>query len=173
MRRGTLVLGLLLALTACSVTVTVPLPPQEVKVPVASDTMGLIVYPADPPPFPSPGSVLKNVVVRGTLEANQKLNLTLDLYARTTDPKNDGNCIALRDFATTYAYACPPGPEDGPIGRATFNGTASASLQLQGEKLTQGLQQGRIWLGVMVQGLPAGQVALIFKNLVATVTLGL
>jgi predicted component of type VI protein secretion system len=43
MRRGTLVLGLLLALTACSVTVTVPLPPQEVKVPVASDTMGLIV----------------------------------------------------------------------------------------------------------------------------------
>jgi len=173
MRRSAFLLGLLLALTACSVTVTVPLPPQEVKAPVAPDTMGLIVYPADPPSFPSPGSALKNVVVRGTLEANQNLNLTLDLYARVSDPKQDKNCVALSDFASTYAYVCTPGPENGPIGRASFSNAASGPLQLQGEKLTQGLQQGRVWLGVMVQGLPAGQVTFTFKNLVATVTLGL
>ena len=47
MRRGTLLLGLLLALTACSATFTVNLPDQTLKLPGLSDTGGRIVYPKE------------------------------------------------------------------------------------------------------------------------------
>jgi hypothetical protein len=43
MRRGTLVLGLLPALTACSATVTVSLPDQTLDLPGLTDTVGKVV----------------------------------------------------------------------------------------------------------------------------------
>jgi hypothetical protein len=46
-RRLTLVLGLLLAFTACSVTVTVDLPDQTLDLPDLTDTGGKVVYPKD------------------------------------------------------------------------------------------------------------------------------
>ena len=159
-------------LAACSVSFTIPLSDQAVQLPALGDTLGRVVYPAEAQTFPTPGGVLKDVQVTGTLEASQPLFLTLDLYARTKDPAQDGNCLALSDFQKVYAYACALGPEDGHIGRASFAGT-SAPLSLKGEKLTQGVQGGRLWLGVMVQGLPSGGLTLTFKNLKATFTLGL
>ncbi|BAW00992.1 uncharacterized protein TTMY_0582 [Thermus thermophilus] len=155
-------------LAACSVSFTIPLPDQTVQLPALGGTLGRVVYPAQAQSFPPPGGVLKDVQVTGTLEASQPLSLTLDLYARTKDPAQDENCLALGG----YAYACALGPEDGPIGRASFAGT-SAPLSLKGEKLTQGVQEGRLWLGAMVQGLPNGGLTLTFKNLKATLTLGL
>jgi hypothetical protein len=47
MRRGALLLGLLLALTACSATVTVSLPDQTLDLPGLTDTGGKVVYPKD------------------------------------------------------------------------------------------------------------------------------
>ncbi|GAB5601509.1 hypothetical protein FJNA_00330 [Thermus sp. FJN-A] len=165
-----LALGSLLA--ACSVTVSVSLPDQTVQIPALGDTAGKVIYPANPQGFSPPGSVLKDVQVTGTLEASQSLTLTLDLYARTLDPAQDNNCLALRDFQNVYAYACTLGPEDGHIGEAAFSGSAQATLTLRGEKLTQGVQGGRVWLGAMAQGLPGGNLTFTFKNLKATVTLG-
>jgi hypothetical protein len=166
-----LALGALLA--ACSLPLTIPLPDQTVEVPALGDTAGKVVYPAKPQTFTSPGSVLKDVRVEGTLEASQPLLLTLDLYARTQDPAQDPNCQPLGDLTTPYAYACAVGAEDGPIGEASFQGTSTTSLSLNGPKLTEGLQQGRLWLGVKVQGLPAARITFTFKNLRATFTLGL
>lgn len=166
-----LVLGPLLA--ACSATLTLPLPDQTVTVAALGDTAGRVVYPAEPMTFSSPGSALKDARVEGTLEASQSLLLTLDLYARTQDPAQDKDCIGLSDLTRTYAYACSVGPEDGPIGQAHFQRTSTTSLSLAGPKLTEGLQQGKLWLGVMAQGLPAPQVTFTFKNLRATLTLGL
>lgn len=166
-----LALGTLLA--ACSATFTLPLPDRSVRVAAVGDTAGRVVYPAEALSFSPPGGVLKDARVEGVLEASQPLLLTLDLYARTQDPAQDPGCLALPDPTTPYAYACSVGPEDEKVGEARFNGTSTASFSLKGTHLTEGLQQGRLWLGVMAQGLPAAQVTLTFKNLRATLTLGL
>ncbi|WP_018111428.1 hypothetical protein [Thermus igniterrae] len=168
-----LTLGLTALLAACSFSLTLPLPDQTLKVPAMADTQGQVVYPAQALTFPAPGGVVKGVRVEGTLEASQSLTLTLALYARTQDPENDPDCLALRDFTQTYAYACPMGPEDEKVGEATFTASRAASLALSGQNLTQGVQQGRLWLGMMASGLPAGQLELTFKKLKAIVSVGL
>jgi hypothetical protein len=95
MRRGTLVLGLLLALTACSVTVTVSLPDQTLDLPGLTDTDGKVVYPKDGLSFsPPPVDVVRGIRVEGVLEASQPLNITLAFYARTQDPSQDPACAA-------------------------------------------------------------------------------
>lgn len=67
MRRGTLVLGLLLALTACSVTVTVSLPDQTLDLPGLTDTGGKVVYPKDGLSFiPPPVDVVQGIRVEGS-----------------------------------------------------------------------------------------------------------
>jgi hypothetical protein len=77
MRRGTLVLGLLLALTACSVTVTVDLPDQSLDLPGLADTGGKVVYPKDGLSFsPPPVDVVRGIRVEGVLEASEPLNIT-------------------------------------------------------------------------------------------------
>ncbi|WP_234554190.1 MULTISPECIES: hypothetical protein [Thermus] len=165
-------LGLSLLLAACSVRVTVPLPNQQVTVAMVGDTLGQVIYPAQAMEFP--GVPVKSVEVSGTLEANQPLTLTLNLYARLTDPASDPSCTALSDFTTTYAYACPVGPDDERVGSATFALSQSTSLTLKGQNLTYGVQAGKLWLGVQLnQALPAPQVEFTFKDLKATVVAGL
>ncbi|WP_038057605.1 hypothetical protein [Thermus amyloliquefaciens] len=172
MKRLLASLGLSFLLAACSVSVTVPLPEQRVTLAAVGDTLGRVVYPAKPMEFP--GVPVKGVEVSGVLEANQPLTLTLNLYARLTNPASDPNCIALSDFTTVYAYACPVGPDDEKVGSASFTLSQSSPLALNGQNLTQGVQAGKLWLGVEVnQGLPAGPVDFTFKNLKATVTVGL
>ncbi|WP_105316554.1 hypothetical protein [Thermus tenuipuniceus] len=165
------ILGLSLLLAACSVSVTVPLPDQKVTVAAVGDTFGQVIYPAQAMEFP--GVRVKNVEISGTLEANQPLRLTLDLYARLKNPAEDRSCTALLDFATVYAYACPVGPDDEKVGSATFTLSQRASLTLRGGNLTRGVQEGRLWLGVQLnQTLPTAQVEFAFKNLKATLIVG-
>ncbi|WP_038043437.1 hypothetical protein [Thermus tengchongensis] len=163
-------LGLSLLLAACSMSVTVPLPDQKVTLATMIDTVGRVVYPAKPMAFPSVPA--KGVEVSGVLEASQPLALTLSLYARLSDPATDPQCLALSDFTTTYA--CPVGPNDEKVGSATFTLSQSAPLTLKGQNLTRGVQEGRLWLGVEASNsLPAGPVEFAFKNLKATLIVGL
>ncbi|MCS6869393.1 hypothetical protein [Thermus sp.] len=173
MRRfGMLALGITL-LAACSFNLTVPLPEQRVQVPLA-DSQGRVVYPAQTLSFPPPGGVVRRAEVRGTLEADQALNATLALYVRLQDPEEDPSCLALRDpNGTPLGYACPVGPGDEKVGEASFAASKTAPLGLRGEQLTQGVQSGKLWLGLQVQGLPSGLVELRFKDLKAILTLGL
>lgn len=80
MRRGALLLGLLLVLTACSVTFTVNLPDQTLELPGLSDTGGKIVYPQNGPSLePPPVDVIRGLRVEGVLEASRTLdNITLE-----------------------------------------------------------------------------------------------
>jgi len=90
------VLGLLLALTACSVTVTVSLPDQTLDLPGLTDTGGKVVYPKDGLSFdPPPVDVVRGIRVEGVLEASTLLNVTLEFYARTQDPSQDDACTAF------------------------------------------------------------------------------
>jgi len=178
MRRVTLALGLLLALTACSVTVTVPLPPQEVKVPVASDIGGKVVYPKDGLSFsPPPVDVVRGIRVEGVLEASQPLDITLEFYARTQDPSQDPACTAPTFpqgiGVEPVIYFCSIGPNDQKVGQATFQNSQQASFTLQGTKLTEGIKAGRLWLGIKASGLPSTPLTLTFLNMKAYVTVGL
>jgi hypothetical protein len=183
MRRGTLVLGLLLALTACSVTVTVDLPDQSLDLPGLTDTGGKVVYPKDGLSFsPPPVDVVRGIRVEGVLKAetSQPLNITLEFYARTQDPSRDPACTAPTfPFAPQgigvepAIYLCSIGPNDQKVGQATFQNSQQASFTLQGTKLAEGIKAGRLWLGIKASGLPSTPLTLTFLNMKAYVTVGL
>ena len=175
MRRGTLVLGLLLALTACSATVTVPLPDQTLDLPDLPgliDTGGKVVYPKDGLSFAPPSvDVVRGIRVEGVLEASEPLNATLEFYARTRDPSQDSACTA--PLPGVDIYLCSIGPDDQKVGQATFQNSQQASFTLQGTKLTEGIKAGRLWLGIKASGLPSDPITLTFLNMKAYVTVGL
>jgi hypothetical protein len=181
MRRVTLVLGLLLALTACSVTVTVDLPDQTLDLPGLTDTGGQIAYPKDGLSFtPPPVDVVRSLRVEGVLEASQPLNLALEFYARTQDPSQDPACqlptlpLVPQGIGVEPAiYLCPIGPADEKVGEAHFQNSQQASFTLQGTKLTEGIKAGRLWLGIKASGLPSAPLRLTFRNMKAYVTVGL
>jgi hypothetical protein len=170
MRRGTLVLGLLLALTACSVTVTVSLPDQSLDLPGLTDTGGKVVYPKDGLSFdPPPVDVVRSLRVEGVLEASTLLNVTLEFYARTQDPSQDPACTAFTlPGAGSSIYFCSIGPndqKDQKVGQATFQNSQQASFTLQGTKLAEGIKEGRLWLGIKASGLPSTSLTLTFSNM--------
>ena len=164
-----LVLSLGFLLAACSLTVTVPLPDQTFGFQALPDTQGKILYPKDPVSFSPPPVSPRNVVLEGTLEASQSLNTSLTFYVRLGDPKDDSDC---RDLEIIPAYACSIGPEDEGSGEASFNNSPSAPLTLRGGNLTQGIAQGRFWLGLKAEGLPSSAVTLTLKDAKARVTVG-
>jgi len=172
------VLGLLLALTACSVTVTVSLPDQTLDLPGLTDTGGKVVYPKDGLSFdPPPVDVVRGIRVEGVLEASTLLNVTLEFYARTQDPSQDDACTAFTlPGAGSSIYFCSIGPndqKDQKVGQATFQNSKQASFTLQGTKLAEGIKEGRLWLGIKASGLPSTPTRLTFRNMRAHVTLGL
>ena len=186
MRRGALLLGLLLALTACSATFTVNLPDQTLELPGLSDTGGRIVYPQnglslEPPPV----DVIRGLRVEGVLKASKDskpliLSLTLEFYARTKDPSQDPDCQPLSlPFAPQgigvepALYLCPVGPEDEKVGEASFQNSQQASFTLQGPKLAEGIKAGKLWLGIKASGLPSTPLTLTFRDMKAYVTVGL
>ncbi len=180
MRRLTLVLGLLLALTACSVTVTVDLPDQTLDLPGLADTGGKVVYPKDGLSFdPPPVNVVRSLRVEGVLEASEPLNITLEFYARTQDPSQDPACTAPTPTfpqgigVEPAIYLCSIGPDDQKAGQATFQNSQQASFTLQGTKLAEGIKAGRLWLGIKASGLPSTPLRLTFRNMKAYVTVGL
>lgn len=178
MRRGTLVLGLLLALTACSVTVTVSLPDQTLDLPGLTDNGGKVVYPKDGLSFSLPPvDVVRGIRVEGVLKASTLLNVTLEFYARTQDPSQDDACTAFTlPGAGSSIYFCsidPNDQKDQKVGQATFLNSQQASFTLQGTKLTEGIKAGRLWLGIKASGLPSTSLTLTFLNMKAYVTVGL
>jgi hypothetical protein len=174
MRRGTLVLGLLPALTACSATVTVSLPDQTLDLPGLTDTVGKVVYLKDGLSFdPPPVDEVRGIRVEGVLEASEPLNATLEFYARTRDPNRDSACTAPPFPGVENIYFCSIGPDDQKVGQATFQNSQQASFTLQGTKLTEGIKAGRLWLGIKASGLPSAPLRLTFLNMKAYVTVGL
>ncbi|WP_330848628.1 hypothetical protein [Thermus thermamylovorans] len=86
-------------------------------------------------------------------------------HVRLGDPGEDPGCQPLPG-----GYACPAEP-GARVGEAAFAGTSTASLVLEGAGLTQGVREGRFWLGLLGEGLPAGGT-LTLKDLRATVVVG-
>lgn len=169
--RGLLGLALGLLLSACSIPITVSLPDKTLELPGLPDTLGKVVYPQEALVFTPPAvDVVKGLRVEGLLEASQPLTATLEFYTRTKDPSADRGCQAPPPGSAVYL--CAIGPDDEKVGEAVFNGSQQASFTLQGTLLTQGIKQGRLWLGLKYSGLPSTPLTLAFKNMKAIVTVG-
>jgi hypothetical protein len=174
MNRIALIPGLLLAFTACSLTVTLPLPDQSLNLPGLTDTGGGVVYPGNGLSFdPPPVNVAQGIRVEGAIEASQPLNVTLEFYARTQDPSQDPAC-ATPPFlgGGSGAYFCTGSWGDQKVGQATFQNSERASFTLQGSELAEGIKAGRLWLGIKASGLPSTPLTLTFRNMKAYVTVG-
>ncbi len=156
---------LALVLGACSLPITIGLPDQPLQISGLLPTGDMVLYPKDPLTFsPPPVDVIQSVEVRGRAVANQPLNATIGVYGRVNDPSQ--GCTPSGDF-----YLCPRGGEE-KLGELSFNSSPETSFTLQGQALTQGVKRGQLWLGVGVQGLPAGGVHLELKDMQATVRIG-
>ena len=156
---------LALALGACALPITIGLPDQTLDIPSLLHTGDLVLYPKDPLTFNRPPvDVVQSVEVRGRAVANQPLNATLEVYGRVQSPP------CGLDPSGSF-YLCPKDQEER-LGELAFNGTSQTSFTLQGQALTQGVKEGRLWLGVGVQGLPAGGVRLELKDMQATLRTG-
>ncbi|WP_337845839.1 hypothetical protein [Thermus sp.] len=170
--KGFLGLALGVLLSACSIPITVNLPDQTLELPGLSDTFGKVVYPQEALASTPPSvDVVKGLRVDGLLEASQPLTATLEFYARTKDPSADPGCQAP-PLGSAGVYLCAIGPDDEKVGEAVFNGSQQASFTLQGTKLTEGIKQGKLWLGLKYQGLPSTPLTLTFKDMKATITVG-
>lgn len=155
---------LALALAACSLPVTVRLQDQTLNLPAVLPTGNQVLY-KDPLRFdPPPVDVIQDVQVTGEAQASQTLNLTLSVYGRAQDPAS--NCTSYGDF-----YSCPADREE-KLGDLVFQNQNQTTFTLKGEALTQGIKQGKLWLGVSVQGPLTGGVTLTLKNMQATVRVG-
>lgn len=164
--------SLLLTLAACSFTVTVDIPEQSFQAQALPNTQGRILYPKKATTFNPPPVAPKSVVLTGTLEADQTLNTTLSFYVRLEDPSSDPNCMDLSSYKIP-AYACSIGLSDEKAGEASFNSATATTLTLGGKNVTQGIAQGKFWLGLEASGLPSIMVTFTLKNAKATVTVGL
>ncbi len=161
---GCLTLGLL---SACSFTVTVPLPDQTLTL-TASYTAGKILYPKTPLSASAPIQTAR-VILTGEAELSPPTPISLDVYARASAPSG---CVDLSPWGVN-AYACDVSPADANVGRIDFTGTQTTSFtlgQTGGEILAQGINQGQLWLGVKVAGTGSVNATLRLKNMKATVT---
>lgn len=160
---GLLTLGLL---AACSAPVTVRLPDQTF--PISASTLGKVIYPKDPLSFERPPVRATKVVVRGEAELSSYFPLSLDVYARVSEPSE---CSEFFDV-----YVCGADHEGTLVGRIDPKEASSTSFTLGeqgGEALAQGINQGRLWLGVKVGGTRSLDTTLTLKNMTATVTVRL
>lgn len=161
---GFLTLGLL---AACSVTVTVPLPNQTLAL-TAPNTVGRVIYPKDPLAFPPPPVQAVRIVITGEAELSPYAPLSLDVYARVSAPSG---CL---EYSTIYV--CDISREDTYVGQIDLSKASPTSFTLGeqgGETLAQGVNQGRLWLGVKVGGTGSSGATLTLKNMTATVTVRL
>lgn len=158
---GLLTLGLL---AACSVTVIVNLPDQTLPL-TASNTVGKVIYPKDPLAFSPPPVQALRIVVTGEAELSPYAPLSLDVYARASAP--------LGCFGYSTIYVCDISPEDTYVGQIDLTKASRTSFTLGqqgGETLAQGVNQGRLWLGVKVGGTGSPNATLYLKKMTATVT---
>ncbi|MER3603347.1 MAG: hypothetical protein C4298_06025 [Thermus sp.] len=163
---GYLTLGLL---SACSFTVTVPLPDQTLTL-TASNTTGKILYPKTPLGASAPIQTAR-VILTGEAELSPFTPISLDVYARTSAPSPSSGCVDLSPYVD--AYACDVTQADAIVGRIDFKAAQTTSFtlgQTGGEILARGINQGQLWLGVKVAGTGSVNATLHLKNMKATVT---
>jgi hypothetical protein len=165
-----LVLGV--ALVACGILpLRLSLDNLNLTIPLVAYTNGNVIYPKNPSVFNQPPINISSVKLEGKANANNVLaDVNVFLHARTTNPSLDSNCTVQADF-----ILCPK------AGQIKINSSA-LSLASTGSKRTfafddangvlrDGVNAGKIWVGLEVASGAAANMGLQLSELLATVTI--
>ncbi len=174
LRTSALVLTLAAALAACSkAPLNVPLSDFSIQVDALVDTAGKVVYPKNPAKFRDSVVDVKSITLTGNLTYSATAGsnqLTLTFYASVDDPGNhSGNCQDYTSF-----YLCDPAGEKAISQPKTFTKGEKSPIELGSpnpDVLSTGINQGKIWIGALVQDSLALDSRLEFTDMVAHVVL--
>lgn len=148
-----LLLGLLMGCTNAPLTVAL----QDFDVPIATVQSGQAVFSKQN--FNRPPVALTAVALEGSLTYQQG-NISLSFYTSEGEP-----CAP-----TGGVYACNPNdPNIQAAGSASFQTGSTQPLRLSGSKLTSGINNGNLWIGVKLESGLATAGTLQFRNMVAKV----
>ncbi len=143
-----------------------PVPPYVLNVVgIPESRERVAIYLKEPPAFNPPEYDVRWFSLVLVLETPQPLNANVGVYARTEDPAQDPSCAPLtarlQDSgfeADFFAYVCAVGANDSKVGEAPFENAKHAFVKeessLDTSKVIEGIQRGKLWLGVDPSGLP-------------------
>jgi len=160
-------------LSSCgNAPVSVRLDDFSIKVDALANTLGKVVYPKQAATFEKSGLHVKTVTLNGKLTYSADIgsdSLTMAFYARLSDPKDAGCSDA------GLAWLCDKANETPISDPQTFQKDTPTPFSL-GDKnptiLADGINQGKIWIGVEVtEESAATGVTFDFTDMVANVTL--
>jgi xanthosine utilization system XapX-like protein len=149
-----------------------PVPPHTLNlVGVPGPRKEVVVYPKEPPAFKPLEDDVRWVSLPLFLNAPQSLNANVGVYARTKDVTQDPSCVPLTarlqnpsingDFS---AYVCAVSANDSKVGEALFENAKYASLEgvsaPGASTIAEGIQKGKLWLGVDPSSLPPTPITL-------------
>lgn len=110
--------------------------------------------------FEKPPVGLTKASLEGTL--TYKTGVSFTFYAADTEP-----C----ETQTNGLYLCDQNPDIEVIGSASFDSSPTQSLLLSGDKLTNGINSGNLWIGIELKSGAFTAGTLRFRNLVAKVAI--
>ena len=165
---GLALLGLA-ALNACTTPpITIPLDDVTVDLQAAVNTGGRVVFPKEAQEFtpPAPGTSIASVVIRGKASLKSAADIGFTVYVTDQKPSDIG-CTLVGEL-----YACDAGNEQ--IEKASNevkfdNETGPKDIEIQGERLINGINQGWFYLGALITGTGTVGNELYLTNLTATV----
>lgn len=146
-------LGLLMGCTNAPLTVAL----QDFDVPIAAVQSGQAVFTEQN--FNRPPVALRAVTLEGSLNYQQG-NVRLEFYTSEDEP-----CAP-----TGGVYVCNPNnPNIQAAGSASFQTGSTQPIRLSGSKLTGGINNGSLWIGVRLESGVVTAGTLQFRNMVAKV----
>ncbi len=146
-------LGLLVGCTRAPLTVTL----QDFEVSIATVQSGQVVFTQQN--FNRPPIAFTTVALEGNLNYQQG-NVSLTFYTSDGEP-----CAP-----TGGVHVCnPSSPNIQAAGSASFQTGPTQPLRLSGSKLTLGVNNGNLWIGVKLESGIATAGTLQFRNMVAKV----
>jgi len=170
-----LLLGLIavFAFSACGKTpLSIPLDDFSLDIEATTNTAGYVVYPVEPASFEKPVINVKSITISGnatvTYTAAPGDNLQMTFYASAKDPDENG-CTK-----TGPIYVCPKDGEKAITDSYTFINGDTKPIMLgskNADVLTEGINQGFIWIGLEVTSGAATNVHFDFTDMVANVIL--
>lgn len=143
----------------------------SLTVPLVTYTNNNVLYPKTPSPFNQPPVNISNVKLEGSATATNVLSdVSVFLYARSTNPATDLSCTAYTDF-----ILCPKANQI-KINSGAFSLLANGSKKVFGfddasNALRDGVNAGKLWIGLEVTSGAAANMTLQLSDLVASVTL--
>ena len=171
MKRVSILLVTLVLVACGALPLRLSLDNLNLTIPLVAYTNGNVIYPKNPSVFNQPPINISSVKLEGRASASNVLaDVNVFLHARTTSPSLDSSCTSYTDF-----ILCPK------AGQIKINSSALSLISSGAKKnfafddasnvLRDGVNAGKIWVGLEVASGAAANMGLQLSELVASVTI--